>query len=172
MSDAVIINPQGRFQRVPGHVDKPDDLTASASLIVLVKGAGASLERAYPRWRWMLRADEYGGIIDIMSELIAADFAYTLHIPKIDPTYQRVVRAGGELLERFGFSRGPYSHDEWRRAQLKHGQLIPDVSDLDRHAQRAARTRMIREGVANGSIRLATGDSIGAALQARKEGRL
>lgn len=168
MSDAVIIR-QGEFKRVAGQVSDADELEASASLINLVKGCADTLERHYPGWMWAVRPDERGGIIDLFCMRISTKFAYTLHTPKLheDPTFTRVMRAGGEFLERFGFRRVPYSSDEWHRRELVMGQFIPDVTDMDVMMQRNARTRIVREAVQSGHAQVAINQSIGEALRAR-----
>ena len=169
MSD-VVIDVGGEWRRVPGHVWTPENLVASAALKILVKGAGETLERHYPGWRWVLRPDEGNGILDVTSLMVNTDYAWTLHIPTVqsDPTYKCVVRAGGEYLERFGFARGPYDVDKWMRIKPQHGQFMPKISDWDKRARREANTRMIRNGMYSGHIRVAVNDSIGEALQQRE----
>jgi hypothetical protein len=171
MSDVVIIGRSGDFQRVPGQVDSPDSLEASATLIHLVKNVADTLERHYAGWMWAVKPDEHGGIVDIFCMRISSKYAYTTHIPRLheDRGFKRVIRAGGEYLERFGFRRVPYSSEEWHRREMTLGQFIPDVSDLEVLAQRNVRTEIIKAAVASGHARLATNDSIGAALMARAQ---
>jgi len=168
MTDTVIIDRHGDFKRVPGHIANIESMAASANLINLVKGAGDTLERHYPRWLWQLRPDEHGGIIDIFSLRISARLAYTLHIPTVqeDEDFLCVVRAGGEILERFGFRRGPYSYQEWRRREMVLGQFIPDVSDLPPGMRRVMRTEHLRAAMRTGHARVAVNESIGTALKA------
>lgn len=173
MTDAVIIQ-DGEFKRVAGQVRDANDLQASASLITLVKGCADVLERHYGGWLWAVRPDERGGIIDIFCMRISSKFAYTLHTPKLheDPTFARVMRAGGEFLERFGFRRVPYSSEEWHRRELIMGQFIPDITDMDVMLQRNARTRIVRQAMQTGHAKVAINQSIGEALRARNAGAL
>ena len=45
---------------------------------------------------------------------------------------------------------------------------MPKISDWDKRARREANTRMIRNGMYSGHIRVAVNDSIGEALQQRE----
>jgi hypothetical protein len=168
MSDAVIINRDGRFQRVPGVIDNVECMAASANLLNLVKGAGDTLERHYPGWLWQIRPNEHGGIIDIFSLKLSGRLAYTLHIPTVqeDEDFRCIVRAGGELLERFGFRRVGYSYDEWRRREMVLGQFIPNAEDLPAAARRSMHTESLKQAISTGHARVAVNPCIGAALRA------
>lgn len=169
MTDTVIIDRSGNFKRVPGTVANIESMAASASLINLVKSAGDTLERHYPGWLWQIRPDEHGGIVDIFSLRISGRLAYTLHIATMqeDADNRRVVQAGGEILERFGFRRVAYSHAEWRRREQVLGQFIPDITDLSESMRRVIRTTQLKQAMASGHARVAVNQSIGEALKAR-----
>lgn len=169
MTDTVIIH-EGEFKRVPGYVEHVESMAASANLINLVKSAGDTLERHYPGWLWMIRPDEHGGVCDFFSLLLSGSLAYTLHIPTMqnDPNLKCVVRAGGEILERFGFKRGPYSTEEWHRREQTLGQFIPDVSGLSPEMIRTIRTHQLRNAVLTGHAAITTDPNVGAAIAAAR----
>jgi hypothetical protein len=159
----------GRFESGKAVVSTPTELVGSASLVVLVKAVADTLERHYPGWGWCVKPDEGGGIIDITCIKISTRVGYTLHIANLqnDPTLARVVRAGGEYLERFGFRRVRYSYTEWKRREQTLGQFIPDVTDLSAAERRTFEAAKRREAVRTGHARIVTDDRIGAALKAR-----
>ena len=169
MSD-VVVQFRGDFRRAPGSITDIESMVASANLINLIKRAGETLERHFPRWLWQLRPDEHGGIVDIFSLRLSARLAYTLHLPTLqnDPNLRCIVKAGGEILERFGFRRVPYSYAEWRRREQLLGQFIPDVSDLPPAMRRAMNTDRLQVAVKHGHAKICIDPRIGAALAARE----
>lgn len=152
------------------YVRTADDLEGGATITLLAKGCAEVLERHYPSWMWAIEPDAKQGIINIYSLRISGKWAYTLHIATIqnDPNLKDVLRAGGELLERFGFRRVGYSYSEWSRREQVCGKFIPDVIDKGRFEQRRARAEKIRAQVAGGVARILTDESIGAALRAQR----
>lgn len=171
MSTAAVVSRNGTWTKVPEFVSNVESMTASANLINLVKGAGDKLERCYPGWLWSIRPDEAGGIVDIFTLRLSGRLGYTLHTRRLqeDEDFLCVMRAGGELLERFGFRRVAYSYAEWQRREKVLGQFIPNVSDLQSHMQRSMRTQQLKQALATGHAAIATNPSIGAALSARAQ---
>jgi hypothetical protein len=165
--DSVVVTRNGQWRKVQSSVSSADQLCASANLILLVKNAADTLEKHFPGWMWALKPDEAGGIIDIMSLRISAKRGYTLHTKNVqeDVEFKLVMRAGGELLERYGFRRGRYSQEEWHRRELVMGQFIPDLSDQSRVKQRNMRTDITQAAVVSGHAKIITNDCVGAALR-------
>lgn len=79
------------------------------------------LHKHYPGHRWMVGIDDVGGIVNICHPELSGVHGMTLHITKIDSNFKKVVRAGGELLERFRIARGCYNADAM--AELKRNNL-------------------------------------------------
>lgn len=152
------------------YVATPDEILGGGSVVLLAKGCAETLERHYPGWLWTISPDAKQGLINISSQLLNTAWVYTLHISRIqnDPTMKAALIAGGELLERFGFRRGPYRPDEWnaKRGEQRAGRLLPVVTDKGRFEQRRAKIEKIRGEVASGAARILTDQSIGAALAA------
>lgn len=104
-----------------GNVPKEDALLAVA---VYTK-----LEQHYPGHNWRVSADREQGVVDIWLQYLDklrknARWGYTLFVSRLDsdPEMRCVVRAGGELLERYGLPREAYRVDyETRLRALEHG---------------------------------------------------
>ena len=83
-----------------------------AADIALAAAVYHKLEEHYPGHRWAVNADHAAGIVTV--QLLYLDrlntpkgWGFVLLIAKLDgdPTMRSAVRAGGELLERFGLPR-------------------------------------------------------------------
>lgn len=79
---------------------------ANANCRILAKNCLDVLNRKYPGHRWMVCVDDVGGIVNITNARLSGLQGYTLHITKIDNDFKSVMRAGGEILERYRLSRG------------------------------------------------------------------
>lgn len=156
-----------------GIVLAPDELSATASTVILCKDIADVLERQYPGWMWAVSPDERGGVIDIRSMRCSGQVGYTIHTAKVqeDPQRKRAVEAGGQILERFGFERRPYDPQRYAAAQKRAFFQTPDVSDMSRRAQRDFRTRSIKTGMANGRARIITDTDIARARRELQAGR-
>lgn len=138
--------------------------------MLLAKGCAETLERHYPGWLWTIQPEREQGIINISSQLLNTAWVYTLHIDKLqlDVDYRSVLAAGGEILERFGFRRGPYRPDDWnaKKGDQVAGYLQPIVTDKGRFEQRRSKVDRIHAEVRAGQARILTDESIGRALAA------
>ncbi len=102
----------------------PDDATLMAAMF-------AKLTEHYPGHPWWVTADHEHGYATIRLPYYDklrvnkdAAWAYILHIHNLnsDPTLRRVVKAGGEMLERYGLPRERQSVDyETRLRAVEHG---------------------------------------------------
>lgn len=87
----------------------------SDSAGVPVSGAGqtlarnliARLEQFYPAFTgaWRVCINEPGGVIEVTNLMLSGRMGFLMHIAKIDPEGRKVVRAAGELLERYRVAR-------------------------------------------------------------------
>lgn len=66
-----------------------------------------ALRNAYPAWAesWFIRIDTRGGIVQVYNIWFSGRMGFVMHITKIDPEMRRVVKAAGELFERYGIAR-------------------------------------------------------------------
>ncbi len=93
-----------------GVVDNPNDLLVSASTEILVRDIIDSLLKRYPGFIWAIQPDERGGIFNIFCTNFSSKWGYTIKIADIQHDAKRVeaMRAGGEILRRFGYPADKY----------------------------------------------------------------
>lgn len=87
-----------------------------------------ALEQEYPGHQWLTSASHETGMAHV--KLLYLDklgkngeWGFNIYIDtlKSDPTMRSVVRAGGEMLERYGLPRHRPANDETRLRSLEHG---------------------------------------------------
>lgn len=81
-----------------------------------------TLERHYPAHPWMVTVSHAQGIAQIKLPLVMKrNQAYILHLDKlaVDPGLRKVVRAGGEILERYNMPRAGFSLTPFLEAREK-----------------------------------------------------
>ena len=67
------------------------------------------------------------GVVTVKSMLLSGNWGFILHEDKIDNDYHSVVRAGGEILERYNQSRGKFKQDDYQELTMdRKGQLSGD----------------------------------------------
>lgn len=73
----------------------------------LARNLIATLELHYPSFTgfWRVTVNEPGGIIEVTNLMLSGRYGFLMHINKIDAEGRKVVRAAGELLERYRLSR-------------------------------------------------------------------
>jgi len=90
-------------------VEVLDDLNQAvpAAILVLHDSMITALRKAYPKWAdtWFIRIDTRGGIVQVYNTAFSGQMGFVMHITKIDPEMRKVVKAAGELFERYGIAR-------------------------------------------------------------------
>ena len=73
----------------------------------LARNLIARLDSTYPAFAgaWRVHVNEQGGIVEITNVRLSGRMGFTLHLNKLDPEGRKVVRAAGELLERYRVTR-------------------------------------------------------------------
>ncbi len=111
-----IVDP--KVEVVPGH-------TFSASDLALCGRAADKLNDHYPGHLWAvhLNSDKTGGVLVIRNLAHSTRYGYVLHLDKLheDPDLKKVMRAGGEILERANQKR-----QVWDGQDVHHIEGIPD----------------------------------------------
>ncbi len=66
-----------------------------------------SLHKHYPKWDglWHIVIDVRGGIVSIRNHALSGRMGFILHIAQIDPEGRTVMKAAGELFERYNVTR-------------------------------------------------------------------
>mgnify|MGYP000514636362 CR=1 FL=1 len=93
-----------------------------AADLALTMKIAETLERHYPGHPWMVQVSHDSGCAFIKLPIVMRSMErYVLHIDKLnmDPSMRAVVRAGGELLERFNMPRTGFSLDPFLDARAK-----------------------------------------------------
>lgn len=85
-----------------------DGHTYTSNDEILAKQAADMLNKHYPGHLWAVNvnSDEKGGIMVIKNFSVSFRYGYTLHLTKLDVDMKKVMRAGGEILERAKMHRG------------------------------------------------------------------
>lgn len=85
-----------------------DGHTYTACDEILAKNASELLNKHYPGYLWAVNvnSEEKGGVMIIKNFSISYRYGYTLHIAKLDAKLRKVIKAGGEILERASMARG------------------------------------------------------------------
>lgn len=93
---------------------------------------GEDLTKHYPGYPWMVGCNHEAGTlqIDLMVDKPPhlRNYGYMLHISSVlgSDGQKKVMRAGGELLERYGLRRG-WAHPDTEEIAREHG-LITDAN--------------------------------------------
>lgn len=79
----------------------------SGAADTLARNLIARLDSAYPAMEgaWRVTVNERGGVVEVTNLLLTGRWGFLMHINKIDSEGRKVVRAAGELLERYRISR-------------------------------------------------------------------
>lgn len=103
-----------------------DKDTLKAAKIAVCKWAGTILDQHYPGHPWkaecmMAKGTSLfvGGVLKIsLMGITPPKQGYLINLSDLqgDGSAKPVIRAGGELLERYGIMRGKFSADDWRQA--------------------------------------------------------
>lgn len=96
-----------------------DDSAAAVTLAhdySVAKEMADALTDHYPGHLWAVSADSQTGMCDIRAMQLSSTWGYRLKMPQIysaSAFKADVIRAGGEILERFRLSRGRFSEDQY-----------------------------------------------------------
>lgn len=97
-----------------------DTGSSTGNDMLMAKLMAEELMKHYPGHLWAVQYDGQTGIATILNLMLSGKWGYQLKIPQIYSASAfgaDVKRAGGEILERFGMSRGVFRNDEY--AHLK-----------------------------------------------------
>jgi hypothetical protein len=100
------------------------DAKLSAAAEVQAKNAADMLHKHYPGWLWGVHVDDVGGVMKVLLLSVSGSWGFVIKLKDLDPEYRMVMRAGGEILERFNLSR--------------RARRLGDISNLQRDSLRRA----------------------------------
>jgi hypothetical protein len=117
-----------------GIIHDPRDLDSSyhSSTQILCKDIADLLTKHYSGWLWAVQPNASGQIINVFCLNLHSMYGYTIRMADImdDPRRKEALRAGGEILSRFGM---PHRFDAAALAAAPRdmaGNCIPDISDF------------------------------------------
>jgi len=94
-------------------VSSPAQIKKEAWLVTLCKNVAETLHKHYPGHAWAVRVyDEHQGVLAIQNLALSGQWGFMMKLDDIDPDMKFVMRAGGDLLERYNLSRGRLRMDE------------------------------------------------------------
>ena len=82
--------------------------------ITLANNISAVLHKKYPGHLWGVNVDGKNGVAQIMNLALSGRWGFMIKIREIDTEYRAIMRAGGELLERYNLSRGRLNEKEYQ----------------------------------------------------------
>lgn len=125
-----------------GFVDHPSDLQVGAGTELVCKDIADLLVKHYPGFQWAIQPSEFGGVFNIYCLNFSGRYGYRIRMADIvnDAKRREAVRAGGEILKRFGYHGSSFRPE--LMAEIKRnakGEAIPNLSDKknDRFKKRA-----------------------------------
>ena len=81
-----------------------DEMQITATEQLQAKNIAEHLTKHYPGHLWAIQV--YQGLVIIKNLALSGDWGFVLHQNKMDNDGVDIVRAAGELLERYNLSRG------------------------------------------------------------------
>lgn len=117
-----------------GVIGQPKDFDKSyhGSTVILCKDIADILVKRYPNWAWAVQPQEFGQVINVFCLQLHSEFGYTIRMVDImnDPKRREAVKAGHEILRRFGMPDRFNAARVMEMPRDMRGQGIPDISDF------------------------------------------
>ncbi len=111
------VTPKIQYERPGlGEVDEADPFKAAD--LFLTGQVADVLQRHYPGHAWLIEVSHAQGVVMLSIPLFMGRNKFVLHMTnlKSDPGLRRVVRAGGEILERYRIPRQRFGLDHFLTA--------------------------------------------------------
>lgn len=102
-------------------VENQQQADLHANDMVMAKEAADALTTHYPGWLWGVNVDGATGMCDIKNFNLSGSHGYRLKLPDIysaSSFKKDVLRAGGEILERYNQKRGRFDAQTWTELTL------------------------------------------------------
>lgn len=119
--------------RYDHQLERDEQDPAARADVFLAKHIGERLNHWYPGHAWFVEVSHVSGIAKISIPLVMGpDRAFVLHIKAIhsDPSMSLVMKAGGEILERYKMPRAGFDTADFMAAIKKYAPLgRPRTSD-------------------------------------------
>ena len=85
----------------------PRQLDMSGASVTLAKNVGDTLHHHYPGYLWGVEVDENGGVVKVLNLTLSGKWGFIMKIQDLvlADDMRKVMRAGGEILERYRLKR-------------------------------------------------------------------
>lgn len=109
-----------------------NQIPLSGASMTLARNLVARLNSFYPAFAgaWHVAVNEQGGVVEVTNLMLSGRWGFYMHTAKIDPEGRKVVRAAGELLERYRISRARSANISLdvlhTTKRSPRGDLVPD----------------------------------------------
>lgn len=107
-----------------------DSPELSANDFVMAKNMADTLHSRFPGHLWAVTCDGAKGIATVRNLRLSGAWGIVLKLPAVYTASawdKDVMRAGGELLERYRLNRGSFAEEQWMQAPTDFtGHLIAD----------------------------------------------
>lgn len=140
-----------------GEIVNPNDFLEHSSLVVVAKDGAETLNQHFPGHLWAIQINAKGRVFHVFNHALHDQWGYLIRADEVihQGSIRRVfLKAGGEILERFGLKRGrldPMAYAALPK-DLK-GRCIPIINDLEiAAAKKEMRKRRIVEAIKAGMI--------------------
>ncbi len=97
------------------HILVSDDPKVDANDYVMAKNAAELLHRHYPGYLWAVSVDHNARTLDVRNLMLSGAWGFRIPLMPVfsaSDLDKQVMRAGGELLERYRVRRRALEHDE------------------------------------------------------------
>lgn len=82
----------------------------------LMKQVGETLFKHYPGYQWGVIVQN--GVIDVLNMNLSGKWGFRLLTKDLDPDMKVIMRAGGEILERYKLKRGAFNEDTYNNLKF------------------------------------------------------
>lgn len=126
MTDFIL--PKSVMQKGPDQSideDNPKDF-------MMAKTIADTLDKHYPGYMWAVTASQRTGVIHILSLRLSGKYGYLLHYKDVedDVSGKLIIRAGGEILERFKVRIGAVDNAQLDGKRMIAGEYAFDYQEL------------------------------------------
>jgi hypothetical protein len=96
-------------------IDITDNPDVNTNDFVMAKNMAEVLHRHYPGHLWAVTCEGAQGVASVRNLRLSGQWGFVLKLKDlyVDPSFKSVVRAGGELLERYRLSRGAFNQTQY-----------------------------------------------------------
>ena len=103
-----------------------DEAGIGANDIVMAKNMADALQKHYPGHLWAVTCDGKQGVATVRNMMLSGNWGVVIKLKTLngDPSMRSVMRAGGEVLERYNLARANLNTERWAEVPRQAGRLI------------------------------------------------